>query len=371
MRADAWPADSGGLVSKRNSISDNNAYTTWLKNDRRVYVDIVGSNNRFASSTVNTGAWCHVAVVFDGSLPTNSRARLYLNGVLDVVTGESSSALPNYTSSVRLGNTHPGAANWFPGRFDDVRFYRRALDAGQVAALGMANLPPDVWAGPVPAATNGLAASLNGSAADDGRGGPLTVTWTAISGPGNVSFATPGSPSTTVTFDRPGTYTLRLSASDSRISTCDELSFTVAPNPNLFEDWIAFFFPGETNSDFIGIAADPDGDGVKNLIEFALGMSASVPDAVHFAEGVPGLPVGAIVSIGGTNYLALLVQRPLGRMGIEYSAEASGDLVNWTTAVQAGPPSPNGDGTEIVTFRDLLPCTQSPVRFMRLKVLKL
>jgi hypothetical protein len=69
FRADAYPADSAGLVSKRDSISLNNNYTTWLKwPDRRIYVDIEGSDNRFTSSSlINTGAWYHVAVVFDGS----------------------------------------------------------------------------------------------------------------------------------------------------------------------------------------------------------------------------------------------------------------------------------------------------------------
>jgi hypothetical protein len=370
MRADVWPSDSGGLVSKRTGISDNNTYTTWLKSDKRIYVDIVGNNNRFASSTVNTGAWYHVAVVFDGSLPTSSRARVYLNGALDVVAAENSSALPNYSSSVRLGNTHPGAANWFAGRFDDVRFYRRALDAGQVAALGVDNLPPNVWAGAAPAATNGVAASLSGGAADDGRGGPLTAAWSVIASPGSASFANSASPSTTVTFSGAGRYTLRLAASDSRISTCDELNVSVAPNPNIFEDWIALAFPGETNSAILSAAADPDGDGVKNFVEFALGMSATVQDAVRFAPGAPGLPIGVIVGIEGTNYLVLLVQRPVGRLGIAYSAEASGNLWDWTEAVQAGPPSPNGDGTETVAFRDILPCAQSSARFMRLKVTK-
>jgi hypothetical protein len=60
--------------------------------------------------------------------------------------------------------------------------------------------------------------------------------------------------------------------------------------------------------------------------------------------------------------------RPIGRVGITYSAEVSSDLVNWSSAILAGPPSSNGDGTEIVVFRDVLSAGQVAARFIRLRI---
>ena len=115
FRADAYAADSAGLVGKRDGPGVNNAYTTYLKtSDKRIYVDIDGSNNRFSSSAqFDLGAWYHVAVVFDGSLPSAQRASLWINGQLDTTAAEASAAIPDYPSNFRVANTHSGAANWF------------------------------------------------------------------------------------------------------------------------------------------------------------------------------------------------------------------------------------------------------------------
>src|SRR5205814_2129764 len=131
FRANAYPGDSAGLVCKRTGINTDNAYTTYLKAaDKRIYVDIDSSNNRFSSATlIQTGVWYHVALVFDGSLPSTQRATFWINGLLDITATETSAVIPNYASTVMIGNTHPGAANWFNGLVDDVRFYRRALTA--------------------------------------------------------------------------------------------------------------------------------------------------------------------------------------------------------------------------------------------------
>jgi hypothetical protein len=373
FRADSYPADSAGLVCKRDAISSQNAYTTYLKAaDKHIYVDIDGADNRFASAAlINTGVWYHVALVYDGSLAAAQRVNLWINGVLDVTATETSASIPNYTSSVRLGNTHPGAVNWFDGRIDDVRWYRRALAPGEIATLAYTNLPPNVATGPAPAATNGITASLTGSVTDDGAGGPLTLNWSQVSGPGTASFFNSNNAVTTVTFNRSGSYTLRLCATDTRIEVCSELNINVAPNTKTFEDWIALSFPGETNNNVVGIMGDPDSDEVKNLMEFALGMQPSLPDATHFGQGQPGLPLSAIVTNSGTNYLALRVRRPIGLLGILYAAELSSDFTNWTAGIQAGSPIANGDGSELVTFRDVQPLAQFGLRLMRLRVTKL
>ena len=57
-------------------------------------------------------------------------------------------------------------------------------------------------------------------------------------------------------------------------------------------------------------------------------------------------------------------------MGINYASEVSSDLVTWTPGVQDGIPFSNGDGTEVVIFRDPLPMSDSSQSFIRVKVSK-
>jgi hypothetical protein len=371
FNANAYPGDSAGLVCKRNNVNDNNAYTTYLKAaDRHIYVDVDGSGNRFSSAAlINTGQWYHVAITFDGALPSAGRVKLWINGQSDVTAAETSAAIPNYTSSVRLGNTHPGAVNWFNGRLDDVRFYRRPLSGAEIGALALTNQAPSVFTGTAPTATNGLPADLSGSATDDGKGGALSTAWSLVSGPGSASFANSNSPATTVTFNKSGSHTLRLSASDTQVEVAQDLNVSVSPNTNVFEDWVVFAFAGQTNSAIVGSGADPDGDRVDNLGEFALGLNPSIGDAVAFSPTQPGLPKGAIVDFSGTNHFALLVKRPIGRLGVSYAAEVSGNLAAWTSAGQTGAPVNNGDGTETVTYRDAVPIANAPERFMRLRII--
>jgi hypothetical protein len=62
------------------------------------------------------------------------------------------------------------------------------------------------------------------------------------------------------------------------------------------------------------------------------------------------------------------MRRPIGRLGITSSAEVFGDLSVWSSALLVGSPVNNGDGTELLTYRDATPVNQSGERFIRLKV---
>jgi len=73
------------------------------------------------------------------------------------------------------------------------------------------------------------AAALNGTVTDDGlpTGSTLTILWSKFSGPGTVAFANPNAASTTAIFSQAGTYVLRLSASDTQLSSSDDVTVTV------------------------------------------------------------------------------------------------------------------------------------------------
>ncbi|MGA2786967.1 MAG: Ig-like domain-containing protein [Verrucomicrobiota bacterium] len=82
------------------------------------------------------------------------------------------------------------------------------------------NLPPVVNAGPDQTVNLGTTVTLAGTVADDQLPhNILTSAWTEASGPGNTTFTDASLTNTTATFDQPGTYILRLTASDTMAAT--------------------------------------------------------------------------------------------------------------------------------------------------------
>jgi PKD repeat protein len=94
-----------------------------------------------------------------------------------------------------------------------------------------ANQAPVVNAGADQAITLPSSVTLSGTATDDGlpTGSTRSVTWSKISGAGDVTFANANAPSTTATFSAPGTYVLRLTVSDTELSAYDEVTITANP----------------------------------------------------------------------------------------------------------------------------------------------
>jgi hypothetical protein len=101
--------------------------------------------------------------------------------------------------------------------YDDctvVAFVVPTVDAGSDQALD--------W----PTATS---VELSGAVSDDGLPAALTHTWSKHSGPGTVTFADANALDTTATFSTPGSYVLRLTASDSATTSYDECSVCLYP----------------------------------------------------------------------------------------------------------------------------------------------
>lgn len=90
------------------------------------------------------------------------------------------------------------------------------------------NRPPEVDAGPAPAGVQaGQWAALQGSASDDGIVYDLQHTYWRGTGPGTVEFVDPFSPATQVRFSQPGTYHLRLLASDGQYRPVSDVTVVV------------------------------------------------------------------------------------------------------------------------------------------------
>ncbi|MDD1653489.1 MAG: PKD domain-containing protein, partial [Methanomicrobiales archaeon] len=74
--------------------------------------------------------------------------------------------------------------------------------------------------------------ALAGTVIDDGRPvdpGRVTVTWSKVSGPGTVTFGSTTTAFTSASFPAPGTYVLRLAASDGAFTSRDDVTLQVFP----------------------------------------------------------------------------------------------------------------------------------------------
>jgi RHS repeat-associated protein len=105
-----------------------------------------------------------------------------------------------------------------------------ASDTGSLTWSSSAgNAAPSVYAGASQTVSLPNSANLDGVATDDGlpSGSILSVTWSQISGSGTASFANANLPVTTATFSAAGMYDLRLTATDSQLTSTSDVTITV------------------------------------------------------------------------------------------------------------------------------------------------
>ncbi|MCB1132921.1 MAG: hypothetical protein KDN05_17490, partial [Verrucomicrobiae bacterium] len=136
-----------------------------------------------------------------------------------------------------------------------------------------AGAAPAVDPGNAPSAINGQPADLTGSAP-----GATALQWSLVSGPGSATFANPALAATTVTFDQAGTYVLQLAAANANAEVSRTLTVDVSANPGIFSDWQSLTWPGVSDPEIIGPGKDPDGDGLVNLLEWALHLDPAGND---------------------------------------------------------------------------------------------
>jgi hypothetical protein len=149
-----------------------------------------------------------------------------------------------------------------------------SFDFALEAMIQPVNRPPVVNAGPDLKTTASAVLPLEGDISDDGlpaNPGAVTSLWVQASGPGWAKFDAKDKPSTTVTFDLPGEYVLRLSGNDGALQALDETTVTVEQDP--FGAWKAQHFTASELLDpaIGGDGADPDGDGFANASEYLAG----------------------------------------------------------------------------------------------------
>jgi hypothetical protein len=146
-------------------------------------------------------------------------------------------------------------------------------------------------------------------------------------------------------------------------------SFTVA---DTYERYVAAFGFSVANTD---LSADPDGDGIQNILEYALNLSPQL-------SSLTGLPGIEKKTYGANDYLSISFTRLTTATDLTYAVQSSADLTGWTTvassvggALTSGggfigetgtPPALNVEVRDTTAFN----AVTSPRRFMRLLVFK-
>ncbi|MBX7208567.1 MAG: PKD domain-containing protein [Verrucomicrobiaceae bacterium] len=89
--------------------------------------------------------------------------------------------------------------------------------------------------GPLLASGNGII--LSATITDDGAPAAVTQTWSLVSGPGSATIESPDAATTAVTFSAPGTYVLRITATDTQFTVSDQVTIVVGSALEA-SDWI-------------------------------------------------------------------------------------------------------------------------------------
>lgn len=144
--------------------------------------------------------------------------------------------------------------------------------------------------------------------------------------------------------------------------TFPSYSMTILVVKSQFENWREQnFTPAQlSNWPLTGDMGQPAGDGIPNLLKYALGLNPNRPS-------VSGLPLLGQASVGGASYLTLTFTDQSALTDITYTVQVSSDLLTW----QSGPlytlRTDNG-ATNTAVFRDLTPIGSVPRRFIRLSI---
>jgi hypothetical protein len=158
-----------------------------------------------------------------------------------------------------------------------------------------------------------------------------------------------------------GTYnaTLVIDTGDSLLPVTNfPVSFTIL---SPLDSWRQMHFGTTANSGIAANSADPDHDGIPNILEYAFDTDPNVPN---------GNPISfAVVS----HHLTVTFKRTHpAPIDISYTPQIASDLASgiWNSGptFTSQTVTDNGDGTETVTVTDLAPISSTPAHFLRIQI---
>jgi len=335
------------ILRRRDSVTNGALLTAMTSYSTTSAIVSGGPLEVFSTGTT------YRAAVFIERLSENSNrvtAVYHGNGLSSFVTSGIDSLSPTLSfDTLAIGI---GSSNSVPAL--------TALSLDDVIVLhtvGGTSVPPTITAQPL--ATSGtlghgaqLAVSASGAA-------PLTYQWFRDTTP------LPDQTAATLTFSQlqstdAGTYHVVVTNSHGAARSSSVTLTVTTPPPSAFAQWNASHFSLSELSDSTvsGPAADPDHDGLANLLEYALAT-----DPRHATDSGPQL---ATVEDSGATYLTLTFNR-IADPALTYLVQTSATLAadSWQN-LWSSTGTANQAGT--VTVRDNTPLATSAARFLRLKV---
>ncbi len=311
-------------------------------------------------------------------------ARIKPDGTLDIAFA----AAGGHGDTVRDLALQPDGNVLLAGNFDsfqgsaDIRPLWR-LVPGLSGLPGVLQFSTDAYAGSEGASATltvdrvggSLGALTLGYATAHGGGGTSTPATDFTVSSGALTWADGDAAAKTFTIplaldataDTPETLLVNLGAPQLGGALLGERQQAVVTIRTAYAAWQAtrFTTPELADSAISGDTADPDGDGLNNLTEFALSREPRVADSA-------AAWTTAVQNVSGTNYLTITFRRRAPALDLAYAVQSTADLAGtptWTPdAVQVGSATPNGDGTETVTYRDAVASDATPRRFLRVSV---
>lgn len=166
-------------------------------------------------------------------------------------------------------------------------------------------------------------------------------------------------------------YRYRLRAVGSGVSGWSSVATAAPYLPSDVAGWRYLHFGAAATEEDGGDLADPDGDGLPNLLEYALGSSPLDPHGEGFAPEV------GVREVGGEKHLTLTFTRDTTARHLRHRVESTDDLVagEWTShdpldatnQLERHDDTP-APGLQRIVFRDPRPLSESARRFLRLRV---
>ncbi len=136
----------------------------------------------------------------------------------------------------------------------------------------------------------------------------------------------------------------------------------VPPPPATYVEWRDRYLEGD-GPEVAGPKADPAGDGLANLLVYAL---AGEP----LRSNRDRLPIEGMEDVDDESYLSLTYTRPEVIEDVGYRIDASVDLLDWTEGIgEFVDQTVHDDGTVTQTWRDTEPTDHHESRFLRLTVI--
>lgn len=271
----------------------------------------------------------------------------------------SSGALP---SGLALNSS--GLLSGSPTAAGTFNFVVRAADAAGASGSKVFSviIAPQLTITSVPLLPVATQNSVFNPFAFGASGGNPPYEWSLAAGPlpQGLSVSTGGVLSGTPTLS--GLFPFRLRVTDSQAATSEKsFSLAVSPGTTAREAWRLQVFGANANQPIAADGADPDGDGLVNIVEYVLGLDPQAPSDNQ-------RPKPEIRRIDGKDYLTIAYTRATAANDAFVVIESAGEFGSWTANIVEV--SRTGVGTENVVVRDTIPLDQSAVRYLRLNVVK-